>query len=194
LRRLAIVISGLPAVGKTTLARRLAEQYGLQYVSGGDLLKELAAGLGYRVQDTGWWETSEGFRFLGLRKVDPDFDRRVDERLKRLVEEGGVAVTSYTLPWISPFGVKIWLKASEEERARRLMKRDGIAYEEALETIRRRDRENRELYHRLYGIRLGEDLSVFHLVIDTEGLAEDHLYNVVRAYLNGLGEHALGSA
>jgi len=193
LRRLSVIISGLPSVGKTTLAKRLAERYSLRYVSGGDLLKELAGQLGFRVQEAGWWETEEGFRFLEKRRGDPEFDKKVDEQLLRLVSEGGVAVTSYTLPWLSPFGVKVWLKASQEERARRLMKRDRIPYAKALELIKKRDQENRELYSALYGIRLGEDLSVFHLVVDTEALDEDRLYNVVQAYLDGVGGYTAGA-
>ena len=180
-------------MGKTTLAKRLAERYSLRYVSGGDLLKELAGQLGFRVQEAGWWETEEGFRFLEKRRGDPEFDKKVDEQLLRLVSEGGVAVTSYTLPWLSPFGVKVWLKASQEERARRLMKRDRIPYAKALELIKKRDQENRELYSALYGIRLGEDLSVFHLVVDTEALDEDRLYNVVQAYLDGVGGYTAGA-
>ena len=38
----SIVISGPPAVGKTTVAKGLAEEFQLQYLSGGDVLKEMA--------------------------------------------------------------------------------------------------------------------------------------------------------
>ena len=38
----SIVISGPPAVGKTTVAKGLAEEFSLTYLSGGDVLKEMA--------------------------------------------------------------------------------------------------------------------------------------------------------
>ena len=38
----SIVISGPPAVGKTTVAKGLAKEFNLQYLSGGDVLKEMA--------------------------------------------------------------------------------------------------------------------------------------------------------
>ena len=37
-----IILSGMPAVGKTTAAFSLCKEFNLNYYSGGDLLKELA--------------------------------------------------------------------------------------------------------------------------------------------------------
>ncbi|MDQ6668745.1 MAG: AAA family ATPase, partial [Thermoproteota archaeon] len=38
----SIVISGWPAVGKTTVACELAKEFGLKIFNGGDILKKLA--------------------------------------------------------------------------------------------------------------------------------------------------------
>ena len=43
----SIVISGWPAVGKTTVASKLAQEFGLAMYNGGDILKVLAAEKGY---------------------------------------------------------------------------------------------------------------------------------------------------
>ena len=40
---LVICISGMAGTGKSTLAKKLAEKYGLRYYSGGDALRALAA-------------------------------------------------------------------------------------------------------------------------------------------------------
>ena len=45
----SIVISGMPAVGKTTLANKLATKYNLKHIGGGDILKQLA-------DEKGWWD------------------------------------------------------------------------------------------------------------------------------------------
>ena len=37
-----IILSGMPAVGKTTAANSLCKEFNIQYYSGGDLLKEIA--------------------------------------------------------------------------------------------------------------------------------------------------------
>ena len=45
----SIVISGPPAVGKTTVAKGLANEFNLIYLSGGDVLKDLAKEQGFEV-------------------------------------------------------------------------------------------------------------------------------------------------
>ena len=110
----SIVISGPPAVGKTTVARGLAEVFGMGYLSGGDILKEMAREEGFDPNGNDWWDTAEGMAFLGRRERNPEFDRRLDENLTGLFMGGGVVITSYTLPWLVRGGVKIWLAGSHE--------------------------------------------------------------------------------
>ena len=50
----SIVISGPPAVGKTTVAKGLAEEFQLQYLSGGDVLKEMAGEHGFDSKGDDW--------------------------------------------------------------------------------------------------------------------------------------------
>ena len=55
----SIVISGPPAVGKTTVAKGLAEEFQLKYLSGGDVLKEMAKEQGFDSDGDAWWDTDE---------------------------------------------------------------------------------------------------------------------------------------
>lgn len=181
------MISGLPAVGKTTVAKILAEKLGLKLVGGGDMLKEIAEEMGYRVTGPGWWDTEDGKRFLIERMGNPEFDREVDRRLVELAQEGGYVMTSYAVPWLVGRDViKVWLKASRDLRARRMSVRDGIDIEDAMRTIEFRDEENKRLYEDIYGYRLGEDLDVFHLVIDTEDIGAEDVAEVIAEYARGV--------
>ena len=165
-----MVVSGPPAVGKTTLARSLALKLGLRYVSGGDILKEMAAERGFRVGGDDWWDTAEGMRFLSARDGDDSMDREVDRRLLGMCRAGGVAATSYTLPWLEPGAVCIWLQGSHENSAKRMRARDDMTVREALEVTRDRYDRNRSLYRGIYGFEFGPDDSVFDGVIETDGL------------------------
>lgn len=135
-QKVVICLAGLTACGKSTAARRLAERFGLEYVSGGTALKELALKQGYKVKKRGWWESAEGIRFLKQRTLDPKFDKQIDAGLLELAARGNVVFDSWTMPWLSKIGFKIWLEVSAEERARRLTRRDGIGLSDAKQIIK----------------------------------------------------------
>ncbi len=179
-RKIVICISGLAGSGKSTAARRIAKHYGLKLYSGGDALKAVASEMGYGVSKRGWWETESGIRFLEERLKNLDIDRRVDEKMMEWAREGNVVLDSWTIPWLLREGFKIWLEASEEVRAARIAKRDGISFEEALRRMREREVKTKEIYWRLYGFRLGEDFEPFHVILDVNNLDEDEVFEALR--------------
>ena len=83
----AIIISGMPAVGKTTVSRHVANELGLKVVGGGDVLKEMAIEEGYRPGGDDWWDTQDGMKFLAERNHESGFDKEVDRRLREKVED-----------------------------------------------------------------------------------------------------------
>ena len=164
----SIVISGWPAVGKTTIATALAREFGYKHFNGGDVLKLLAAEKGYKVSGNNWWDTEEAKIFMIERESNSYFDIEVDRKLVELVRMGKVVVTSYTLPWLVPESIKIWLKGSRSNRIKRLAKRDNLNLNQARDIIQQRDNNNVLIYQNLYGYEFGKDLSVFDFVLDTD--------------------------
>ena len=181
-----IIISGLPAVGKTTVGRSIANKFNLKQYSGGDVLKEMAIAKGYTMSGNDWWDTEQGIKFLAERKSNPDFDKKVDERLQELAAKGDVVITSYTLPWLVKEAVKFWLKGSRVSRARRMANRDNMNYEKALQIISMRDEENKQLYMKLYDIRFSDDLSVFDYVLNTDPLTVDSVVDIANTIVKHL--------
>ena len=177
----SIIISGPPAIGKTTIAKRLAKEFDVQYLSGGDILKELAGEQGFQTEGDDWWDTQEGIHFLDQRKKNPEFDKNVDNKLKELFSKGGIVVTSYTLPWLVEGGVKIWLDGSKENSALRMTARDNSSKNEALEIVQKRYNENKIIYKELYGFEFGEDLSVFDKIIETDGLNVEQVLDIAKS-------------
>jgi cytidylate kinase len=179
----SIIISGWPAVGKTTIACKLAEEFDIVMYNGGDILKMLAEeDKGYSVKRDDWWDTIEAKKFMEERKSDPSFDKKVDDKLIQIVKKGGAVITSYTLPWLvedeSVIIIKFWLRGSPENRAKRMANRDGISFAEAKRITKLRDEENKRIYYRLYGFRFGEDLTVFDYVLNTDRLSLDSLVEI----------------
>jgi CMP/dCMP kinase len=180
--RFSIVISGWPAVGKTTIAGELASEFGLVTYNGGDILKMLAHERGYSdaTSRDDWWDTQEAKTFMEERKRDPTFDKKVDEKLAEILKGESAVITSYTLPWLVRDGsvIKFWLKGSPKNRATRMANRDSIAVEEAEKIVSLRDAENVKIYRSLYGFNFGEDLSVFDYALNTDRLGLEALIEV----------------
>ena len=166
----SVVVSGPPAIGKTTVAKGLAREFNLTHLSGGDILKEFANEQGFSSIGDDWWDTEEGMKFLEQRKKNPEFDKKVDEKLKTLFQNGGFVITSYTLPWMVDGGIKIWLAGAVENSAKRMQNRDNLTEHDALNVVKKRFSENKIIYKALYNFEFGEDLSVFDKIIETDGL------------------------
>ena len=177
----SIIISGPPAIGKTTIAKGLAKEFNIEYLSGGDILKELAEEQGFQTKGDDWWDTQEGINFLDQRKKNSEFDKNVDNKLKELFSKGGIVVTCYTLPWLVDGGIKIWLDGSKENSALRMTTRDNSSKNEALEIVQKRYNENKIIYKELYGFEFGEDLSVFDKIIKTDGLNVEQVLEIAKS-------------
>jgi len=175
-RKMSIVISGWPAVGKTTIAENLAKDFNLKLWNGGDILKMMAFERGYSSSlNHDWWDTEEAAKFMKERNNNPNFDREVDDRLIELVKEGNVVITSYTLPWISDATINFWLQGSVDNRSKRMSMRDKIDINIAKKIVQRRDVENKLIYQKLYQFEFGEKLDVFDFAMNTDILSLESL-------------------
>jgi len=176
---IVICICGLAGSGKSTVAKKLAQKYGLKYYSGGDALKALAKEEGYKLIEKGWWETRDGICFLEKRGKSFKFDKVVDKKLLELSRQGNVVLDSWTMPWLLKKGFKIWLEASPKKRAERIAKRDRIRVEEALKALRSKEERTKAIYKKLYGFSLGDDFKPFHLILDTDNLKVEEVFHVL---------------
>ena len=179
----AIIISGMPAVGKTTVSRKVADALGMPLVGGGDVLKEMAVEEGYTPGGDDWWDRGEGMKFLQQRKKSSDFDKEVDARLLHKAKKGGVVITSYPVPWLTKDGLRVWLSGSVRSRAARMSRRDSVPISKCREVLSVRDTENYKLYKKIYGIEFGKDLKPFDLVVETDSIDEDKVAQIIIHYV-----------
>ncbi len=177
--KMVLCVCGMTGCGKSSIAKRLAEKYGLKYLSGGGALKALAVEMGYKPVGRGWWESDEGMRFLQRRVKKSKFDKKVDEKLLEWAGRGNVVFDSWTMPWLLNEGFKVWLDASVEVRTGRVAKRDGISFERALAALKEKDEKTRIIYKKLYGFDLGGDFSPFDLILDSNDLSANEVFRTL---------------
>jgi len=177
--KMVLCVCGMTGCGKSSVAKRLVEKYGLKYLSGGGALKALAVEMGYKSIGRGWWESDEGMRFLQRRVKESKFDKKVDEKLLEWAGRGNVVFDSWTMPWLLKEGFKVWLDASVKVRTGRVAKRDGISFERALAALTEKDEKTRIIYKKLYGFDLGGDFSPFDLILDSNDLSADEVFRTL---------------
>jgi cytidylate kinase len=63
-------------------------------------------------------------------------------------------------------GLKVWLACADEERARRVVLREGGTLRAALDANQQREASEAARYHHYYGIDI-DDLSIYDLILDS---------------------------
>jgi cytidylate kinase len=123
---------------------------------------------------------------LEKREKNLEFDKAVDQKLLEIAKQGNVVLDSWTMPWLLGNGFKIWLEASPQKRAERVAERDNITVKEALKVLRKKEKKTKSIYKRLYGFKLGEDFTPFHLILDTDNLSAEEVFQVLSMVLDKL--------
>jgi cytidylate kinase len=153
-----LTVSGPAGSGKSTLAAALAEELGLDHVSGGDLFREIAD------------ERDLTPLELNRRAEEDDrIDRDLDRRLRATArEEDDLVLESRLAGWMAGdhADFRLWLDAPLETRARRIADREEKSAETAREETRARAQSEALRYEEYYGIDIG-DLSIYDLVVNT---------------------------
>lgn len=173
-----IAIAGPIGVGKTTIARALAERLKYRYISGGQVFHEMARERGISVLEVN-----------KLAETDPAIDREVDRRQHELASSGNCVVESRLSGWMVDADLNVWLRAPVEVRAERVARRERQRVEAARSELVERERSEWARYKDAYNIDI-DDLTPYHLVIDTtlwnaEALV-DALFILVQTALTGM--------
>ena len=181
-RRVIVTIAGKPGSGKSTVARALAARLGLDHVSAGDFMREMATERGVSVLE-----------FSALAEADPAIDRAIDERSRRLGDERDGFVIDARLAWhFVEYSVKVFLDVSLEVAAVRIYgdqrgsETENIDLPATVHNIERRTASESKRYRDYYGVDY-LDPGNYDLTIDTSDLTVDEVVEAIAAFLQARG-------
>ena len=166
-----ITISGLPGSGKTTVARLVARELGLEHVYAGEIFRRQAQQRGIPLAE-----------YLRMAETDESIDRDLDAQMLaraaagRAVLEG--RLTAYIADQAGVPALKVFLDASEDVRAERITGREGGATAERLREIQAREASDRHRYRVLYGVDY-HDRGRYDLVMATDRQTPEELARAI---------------
>lgn len=168
-----IAISGPPGCGKTTYAKRLAKDLGLDYLSAGMFFRTLAKQRGMSLEE-----------FSRLAEKDPTIDLEIDRMTLEAGLKGGVVVEGHLVAWVLRYvaDVKIYITAPLHVRVRRIAEREGRDLSEVLRETIVREQSNWSRFREYYGYDV-TDLSFFDLVVDNTYLSIEETYGIIKGFV-----------
>jgi cytidylate kinase len=175
-RGLVLTVAGPHGSGRSTQAFRLADSFGLRYVSTGTLFRERATQLGVSLEE-----------MTRIASEDDAFDRILDERAKEETRKGGVVLDATLSGWVAVDpDLRIYLTAPLDVRVRRIADREGRNFGDVERETHLREAVELNRFRRYYSYDLA-DLTIYDLVLNTAPFDVDAvahiLKNVVEEYM-----------
>jgi cytidylate kinase len=172
-------MSGLHGTGKSTIAKKLAEELELKYFSTGKAFREMADNMGMSLEE-----------FNQYVENHPEIDQKLDWKVVEIAKEEDDYViesqlSGYLLKDIADY--MILLTAPLEIRIKRMAERDEESIEEKLTETKIREDSEYQRFKDLYDIDVRDDdlkAEIFDLIIDTENLSIQGVLNKILEFID----------
>lgn len=178
-----ITMSGMPGSGKSTIAKRLAEHFGLKRYYMGGIRRQKAAEKGMTLAE-----------YNTYGETHPETDQEVDAYQRRLGEtEDGFIIEGRTSYFLIPQALHVFLDVDLSEAAKRIFlhiqngaNRNEGAFQsegEVLADLERRIASDKKRYRMYYPDQDTFDPDNFDLWLDTTRLSIDEVFQNVVAFI-----------
>ncbi|MDC7223061.1 MAG: AAA family ATPase [Spirochaetales bacterium] len=165
-KKIRIAISSKSGCGNTTVTKMLSEKLGFRMVN--YTFRNLAEERGLEFEE-----------FCRLAQDDPQYDFLVDERQVELAEETDSVLGSRLAIWmLKDADLKVFLTASPEVRASRILKREGGDLQEQMDKTAARDKRDHERYLKLYNLN-NDDYAFADLIINTDRMNPEQICEII---------------
>ncbi|MGD1821722.1 MAG: (d)CMP kinase [Pleomorphochaeta sp.] len=171
-----IAISGKSGCGNTTVSTKLAQKLNYKLIN--FTFRNLAKEKGVE-----FWD------FCKMAEEDDSFDIELDNRqVKMAMDEENCVLGSRLAIWmLKEADLKVYLYASDEERAQRVYKREGGSFTTRLEQTQMRDKNDTNRYQRIYSID-NNKYDFVDLVVDTDNKSPDEIVDIIVKKVNEISQ------
>ncbi len=175
-----VVVGGPGGSGVSTIAKRFADYYSLNYLYGGRVMRELAKKHGFENLDD----------FLGsdlFKENHLDFDFLIDEKLLEKSFTKDILIDSKVFAALAtkheiPCTVKIWIDADLDVRAERTLgkkKKKGLSFDEVRSNLKNRYEYDKKRFFDLYGVEFENQEKYNEIVVDSSKQNPDETFNFI---------------
>ncbi len=165
-----VAISGKSGCGNTTVSTLLAEKLGVKLIN--YTFRQLAAEKGLTLAQV-----------IENAKTDDSYDIFVDNHQVELAKAEPCVLGSRLAIWmLKEADLKVYLFASDETRANRILNREGGDLQKIKDFTAMRDSEDTRRYKKIYNID-NNDYSFSDLIIDTANYNPEQIVDIIVAEL-----------
>lgn len=169
-KELRIAISGKSGCGNTTVSTLLAETLGIKLIN--YTFRQLAQEKGMTLAEV-----------IEKAKTDDSYDITVDTHQVELAKKESCVLGSRLAIWmLKEADIKVYLIASDDTRAKRILNREGGDLEKIKEFTAFRDSQDSARYLKLYNIN-NNDYEFADLKIDTANFTPEMIVKQIITYL-----------
>lgn len=169
-KELRIAISGKSGCGNTTVSTLLAETLGIKLIN--YTFRQLAQEKGMTLAEV-----------IEKAKTDDRYDITVDTHQVELAKKESCVLGSRLAIWmLKEADIKVYLIASDDTRAKRILNREGGDLEKIKEFTAFRDSQDSARYLKLYNIN-NNDYEFADLKIDTANFTPEMIVEQIITYL-----------
>jgi len=169
-KELRIAISGKSGCGNTTVSTLLSKSLNIQLVN--FTFRQLAHEKNLTLA-----------QIIENAKTDDSYDIEVDTKQVELAKKQSCVLGSRLAIWmLKEADFKVYLYASEQTRAERILNREGGSLEEIKKFTAMRDEQDSIRYKRLYKID-NNDYSFADLIVDTANYKPEQIVELILAKL-----------
>jgi len=178
-----ISFNGDHGSGKSTIAEKISDALGYSRFYIGQLFRDMAKEKGMTLAE-----------FQKMHKYDSSADKEVDDYVVKLSKENdNFVIESRTAWYFIPDSLKIYLKVSDQEAARRIMKEacsenrkneltNADSLEDVVENLQERKKRDDDRYQRYYGIDIRDEKN-YDFILDTTDLSIDEVFEKVMNFI-----------